>query len=74
MCNKASDIIEFSFQRLPPEREQNMHVLIAKKLKGGVKNAAATHFQVAVTSAADPQIIHPMGRDNEKCAQQDSTP
>ncbi len=49
-----------------------MH-LQATKLKGGSKNAAATRFQVAVSSAADPQIIHPMGRDNEQCAQQETT-
>lgn len=39
-----------------------------------IKNAPAARFQVAVTSAADPQIRHPMERDNEQYAQQDSTP
>lgn len=59
------DILSFR-QSLPQEREQNMYLQVPQKLKGDIKNAAQTCFQVAATSAADPQITHPMGRDNER--------
>ncbi len=71
--NKASDRVGFSFQWLPPEREQNMHAG-NKNWREASGMQLHTGFQVAVTAAADPPIIHPTGRDNERCAQQDSTP
>lgn len=46
---------------------------IAMQCSPSIKNAPAARFQVAETSAADPQIRHPMERDNEQYAQQDST-
>lgn len=49
--------------------ELNIFLQVTVKWEGGIKNAAATGFQVAVTSASDPQIMHPKGGDNEQCAQ-----